>query len=243
LMLLHKTDGMDDYDAITSIKVKGDVSLFSLTIGQEVHMALDINEKLKHNVLTRDAKGYVEVLTPFLDIIPTYCLNSVNAFMSLQSHGGEESIIITKAQLVDRPITYHLAGRTPTIFYSKYLEGTVATTITIPISCTWSNDFACITFSKSMENLLDRIELIDAKQQSLYKISHVRLETHFVKNNITKYQWLNVKHPHVMYMIPLMGNGGMHNIVFTLKVPTEDLHISGVRWQQTYVTFPMQSQE
>jgi hypothetical protein len=243
LMLLHKVDGMDDYDAITSIKVKGDVSLLTLTIGQEVHMALDINEKLFHNVLTRDSQGYVEVLTPFLDIIPTYCLKSVNAFMSLQSHGGEVSIMITKAKLVDRPLTHHLVCRTPRRFYSKYLEGTVARTITVPISCTWSNDFACITFSKSLEKILERIELVDAKQQSLYKVSHVRLETHFVKSKTTKYHWLNVKHPHTMYIIPLMGYGGMHNIIFTLRMPTEDLHISGVRWQETQVVFPMQSQE
>lgn len=242
LMLLHKVDGMDDYDAITSIKVKGDINLFTLTIGQHVHIALDINETLKHSVLSIDAHGYVEVLTPLLDIIPTYCLNAVNAFMSLQSHGGEESIKITKARLTDRPNTYDLVSRTPIIFYSRYLEG-MTTTIIIPISCTWSNDLACITFSKSLESILDRIELVDAKQQSLYKISHVRLETHFVQKRTSKYQWLNAKQPHTMYIIPLMGNGGLHNIIFTLKMPSNDLHISGVRWQETSVTFPMSSQE
>lgn len=248
MMLLHKVDGVNDYDAISSIQVKGDVRLLTITIGQDVHLLLNVSEYLRNNILKQDTDGYTEVLTPFLDIIPTYCSNTTHSFMSVQSNGGDVAIKITKAKLREKPLQYSLRYRTPSTFFFKSYEECLPNKIVIPISCTWDNAFACIICSRRMDDLLQRIELSDAKSNFVYCIAAERLEATFVNKLFPSYQWLDFKCPHTTYLIPLFGCGGMYNIVMTLKKtnhqqPTtnNNLQVYGIRWQEACVVYPTNS--
>lgn len=242
LMLLHKVDGRDDYDIISSIKVRGDVNLITLTIGQHVNMSLNISEYLKNNILTEDTNGYIEVLKPFMEYIPTHCLNAMHAFMSLQSYGDDVTINITKAKLKDKPSKCPLQYRTPFTFFSRRLEE-VSNELVIPVSCTWSKDIACISFNKEVKGALQRIELTDTKSNTIFKISAVRLEVSFLQKLSKKYNWLNCTQPHTRYIVPLFGYGGLYSIKLSFNTTIVDLQVSGVRWQETCVVFPMPSLE
>lgn len=244
IMLLHKVDGVNDFDVITSIKIKGDVNMLSLIIGQDVRMSLNINAHLANNILTKDNEGYIEVLTPFLDIVPTYCLHAINAaFLSIQSSGGDVVIDITKAKLINKPKQQLIHCKTPHIFYTKCYDDIVPLKLMIPVSCTWNDEIACIYFNKPMENIIDYIELVDMKCNSMYKISSKRLEANFVQRNTSKYKWLNIVLPQMAYIVPLLKNGGMYNILFSLKKDVTYLKVSGAKWQEEFVVYPESVQE
>ncbi len=155
--------------------------------------------------------------------------------MSLQSNGGDVSVCIEKAKLKAIPDTNHLIHRVPTIFYNKVFDSVVPKHIILPISCTWNNDFGCITFNQSMENVLDRIQLVDARFTKIYDIAAKRLEVSFLQGRTNKIKWLNTDNQHTKYIIPLIGHGGMYNIVLFLKDIVKDLSIFGVKWQEKVV--------
>lgn len=244
LMLLHKIDGENDFDVITSIRVKGDVHSVTLTVGQEIHMTLNLHEHIKNQIICCSDQGDIEILTPFLDFIPVYSLHAYSSFMSLQSSGGDVIVDIKKAKLKTKSIfTERIMHRMPTTFYNKVFDGVVPKYITVPVSCTWSNDFACITFNKAMNDILDRIHLVDAKFTKIYDIAAKRLEVFFLQDKSNKVKWLDAGTKHTKYIIPLVGHGGMYNIVLLLKNIIKDLSIFGVRWQEKVVECAQTSQE
>jgi hypothetical protein len=255
LMLLHRYDVAQPYDIISSIKIKGDVSSITLTVGKDIHMQFSIVEYIKKQILNKDDNKYIEILTPFINYIPTCCLKYNDAFMSLQSHGGDVVVEITHAKLKDAfllPKTVH--GRTPVTFFSKTFDEVVLDKITIPMSSTWNDTYACLYFDRSMSNVLDRIELIDPSNTTIFCIAAKRLEAYFIQKRIDMHKWLlnvggyqckNTIHmKNTKYIVPLSGHGGMHNIILWLKHPTtQNLCITGVRWNSACVEFQEPSQE
>jgi hypothetical protein len=247
LMLLHKIGEENDFDAITSILVKGDVSSVTLTIGQEFHMTIDIKEFTKNQILHREKDGTVEVLRPFMEFIPTHSLHRCGSFISLQSGGGALSLTITKTRLSTMPSTISMIYKTPSSFYYKECIGFLPKFIIIPVSCTWSKDFACIMFSKDMRQTLDKIQLMDAKLNKVYSISCLRLEASFVKRMIDGYSWLNTEADHTKYIVPLTAHGGMYYIILVFKDAASSVYdniaISGVKWQRNVLGLPKFSEE
>lgn len=244
LMLLHKTEVGHPHDIIASIKINGDVSSVALTVGENIHMQFSIEEYIKNKILSEDVNGNIEVLTPFLDYIPICCLGNNNAFLSLQSHGGDVIVEITQAKLKEElllPKTVH--GRTPVTFFSKTFEETIPDKITIPMSCTWNDIYACIHFNRPMSDILERLELVNSTNTTVFCIASQRLEACFLQRTAKIHQWLaNIGGAQckkdTKYIVPLSGHGGMYNVILWLKQPTNsNLSISGVRWHRSCAEF------
>ena len=250
LMLLHRTEVEKPYDIIASIKLKGDVSCVVLTVGENIHMQFSIEEYIKSKILSEDVNGYIEILTPFLDYIPVCCLGNNNAFMSLQSHGGDVIVEISYVKLKEELLLPKTACvRTPITFFSKTFEEAIPNKMTIPMSCTWNDIYACFCFDIPMSNVLERIELVDSTNTTVFCIASQRLEACFLQQQTEIHHWMTSIggtqcKKDTKYIVPLSGHGGMYNVVFWLKQPTyPNLSITGARWHMNCTEFQDPFQE